>query len=179
MGKTMHEKSFVDFEMPYERNVIGLKGIVYFAIGLLILIIVTFSLMWALLGTLEDNAQETKRSNNPMMLKEKERLPAEPRLQSAPGFGVDGPNGRVNLELREPSAEYREIHAQALNIWKNGTVDPKTGAITSMKIDEAKDRLVASNPKAKTDPAAEKSFADSRMAISDSSAGRMATLKRR
>ena len=34
MGSTKHEKSFVDFEQPYEQNVIGLKGIFYFGIGL-------------------------------------------------------------------------------------------------------------------------------------------------
>ena len=38
MGSTKHEKSFVDFEKPYEQNVIGFRGIVYFAVGLFLLI---------------------------------------------------------------------------------------------------------------------------------------------
>lgn len=179
MGKTTHEKSFVDFEMPYEQNVIGLKGIVYFGIGLVALIVVTFALMWAMLGVLEDNAEATKKSNNPMMLGEKDRLPPEPRLQLAPGFGVEGPNGRVNMELREPQAEYRELRAQWIETWEKGTVDKATHTATSMPIEEAKARLIGANMKAKSGPESEKLAADSQMIISDASSGRMATLKRR
>ena len=43
-----HEKSFVDFDKPYEQNLIGLQGIIYFAVGLFLLIVITFGLMWAL-----------------------------------------------------------------------------------------------------------------------------------
>src|SRR5689334_5936252 len=109
MGSTKHEKSFVDFEKPYEQNVIGFKGIVYFAIGLFLLIVITFGLMWALLGVFDDEFAADRKSNNPLQLSDKDRLPPEPRLQSAPGFGVDGPNGRVNMELGAPQAEWREL----------------------------------------------------------------------
>src|SRR5690349_21228806 len=106
MGSTKHEKSFVDFEQPYEQNVIGLKGIVYFGVGLFLLIVITFGLMFALLNVFESDAQETKKSENPYMrMTEVERLPPEPRLQLAPGFGVQGENGRVNLELKAPASE--------------------------------------------------------------------------
>ena len=71
---------------------------------LLMLILITFGLMWALLGVFEDQAKVDKASNNPMAESEKERLPAEPRLQAAPGFGVDSPNGWVNMELVAPQA---------------------------------------------------------------------------
>ena len=57
MGSTKHEKSFVDFEKPYEQNIIGFKGIVYFGVGLVLLIVITFGLMWALLGVFEDQAK--------------------------------------------------------------------------------------------------------------------------
>lgn len=180
MGKTSHEKSFVDFEMPYEQNVIGLKGIIYFAIGLFVLIVITFGLMWALLGVLEDNAQTTKKANNPMMLGEKDRLPPEPRIQSAPGFGVEGPNGRVNLELREPQAEYRELYKQWEETWKHGSVNKQTGVTTGMGIEDAKAKLLSGGSlKAGSGPEAEKMAADSQLIISDASAGRVASLRRR
>ena len=179
MGSTKHEKSFVDFEQPYEQNIIGLKGVFYFGIGLLLLILITFGLMWALLNVLEDNAKVEKASDNPLALSERERLPPEPRLQSAPGFGIDSEKGRVNLELREPQAEYREFHAQWLDIWKNGKKDPKTGAITSMPIDEAKAKVLEQNLKAKSGADAEKALLDSRMYFTDSSSGRIASEKRR
>ena len=179
MSSAKHEKSFVDFDKPYEQNVIGLKGIVYFGLGLLLLIIITFALMWAFNGVLEENAQETKRSDNPMALSDRERLPPEPRLQAAPGFGVDGPNGRVNLELQAPQSEYVELKRQWEAAWKNGTKDARTGTVISLPIDQAKQMVLQRNLKARTGPEAEQSAKNSQMSLNDSSSGRKATLRRR
>jgi hypothetical protein len=180
MSSAKHEKSFVDFEKPYEQNVIGLKGIIYFGVGLLLLIVITFALMWALNGVLEENAQETKSSNNPMAFAtDRERLPPEPRLQAAPGFSVDGPNGRVNLELMAPQAEYLELRKQWETAWREGTKDAKTGTVISLPIERAKEMVLQGNIKARTGPEAEHTANASRMVINDSSSGRMATIKRR
>ena len=179
MGSTKHEKSFVDFEQPYEQNVIGLKGIVYFGVGLLLLIIITFGLMWALLNVFEKDAKENKGTTNPMAMSERDRLPPEPRLQLAPGFGVAGPNGPVNLELKAPQAEYRELQKQWADIVEHGQKDPKTGAVTSMGIEEAKEAFLSKQVKAKSGPEAEQAAAASRMYYTDASAGRRAADKRR
>ncbi len=40
-----HEKTFVDFDKAYETNLIGLRGVIYFGVGLFLLIVVTFGLM--------------------------------------------------------------------------------------------------------------------------------------
>ena len=175
MASGHHEKSFVDFEKPYEQNVVGLKGIVYFGIGLLLLIIITFALMWALLSVLEKDAAATKKSTNPMAMSDKEKLPAEPRIQLAPGFGVDGEAGRINLELREPQAEYWEIKKLWDKEWKEGQKDARTGAMISMPIDKAKEMVLQRPIKAKTDAETGKP----ELIISDASSGRMASLKRR
>ncbi len=179
MGQTKHEKSFVDFDKPYEQNVIGLKGVLYFGIGLLVLIVITFGLMWALLNVLADNADATQEAANPMQMSEIERLPPEPRLQGAPGFGVESGGGRVNMELGTPQAEYRELRSQWQEIWDNGQKDPATGTVITLPIDEAKERFLAQAVKAKTGTDAENETNASRMAISDSSSGRMASEKRR
>ncbi len=179
MGSTKHERSFVDFEQPYEQNVIGLKGIFYFGIGLFILIVITFALMWALLNVLEDDAKGTKSSTNPMAMSERDRLPPEPRLQLAPGFGVESPNGRVNLELRAPQAEYWELQKQWKDIWEHGQKDAATGAITSMSIEEAKEKVLSQQMKARSGPDAEQAATGSKMYFSDSSSGRKASEKRR
>src|SRR5215203_3879116 len=150
MGSTKHEKSFVDFEQPYEQNVIGLKGIVYFGVGLFLLIVITFALMWALLNVFEDDKRkEVQASANPMAQSEIDRLPPEPRVQLAPGFGVESPNGRVNLELRAPQAEYWELQKQWKEVWEHGQKDPHTGAVSSMGINEAKDKFLSQQVKAK------------------------------
>jgi hypothetical protein len=179
MGSTKHEKSFVDFEKPYEQNVIGFKGIVYFAVGLFLLIVITFFLMWALLGVFEDDAAATKKSNNPMLLSEKERLPVEPRIQGAPGFGVDGPNGRVNLELTAPQSEWWELEKQYKEVWAKGVVDKTTGAVTALPIDRAKEIMLGRNLPAKAGPDAEKVYTESKLRYSEASSGRVATDRKR
>lgn len=179
MGSTKHEKSFVDFEKPYEQNVIGLKGVFYFGIGLFLLIVVTFGLMWVLRNVLEDSVKEEMKSDNPMQMSERESLPPEPRVQLAPGFGVESPGGRVNLELQAPQAEYRELRKQWEKVWAEGNKDPKTGAVTSMPINDAKEMFLSQNVKAKTGPEAEKAAAESRMYFTDASSGRLAAEKRR
>ena len=179
MGSTKHEKSFVDFEQPYEQNVIGLKGIFYFGIGLLLLIIITFGLMWALLNVFEDDAKATKGVSSPMAMSDRDRLPPEPRLQAAPGFGVEGPNGPVNLELRAPQAEYLEMRKEWEELWKHGQKDPHTGAVTSMSIDEAKEKFLGGQIKAKTGPEPEHAAMGSKVYVTDASSGRLAVDKRR
>jgi hypothetical protein len=179
MGSTKHEKSFVDFEKPYEQNIIGFRGIVYFAVGLVLLIVITFGLMWALLGVFEDQAKIEKASKNPMAESEKDRLPAEPRLQGAPGFGVDGPNGWINLEIGPPQAEWREVHKQYLDIWAHGKVDKATGAVTALRIEDAKKKLLERNVKARSGADAERLIAESKLRFSDASSGRVATDRKR
>lgn len=179
MGSTKHEKSFVDFEQPYEQNIIGLKGIVVFGVLLLLFIITGFLLMWALERVLESDARETKRSNNPMAMSDTERLPPEPRLQVAPGFGVEGPNGRVNLELMAPQAEYWELQKQWKELVEHGEKDPHTHAVTALGIKEAKEKFLGGEIKARSGADAEQSALRSKMYYSEASSGRIASEKRR
>ena len=174
-----HEKSFVDFDKPYEQNIVGMRGIVIFLVGLLVLIIITFGLMWALLNVMEDEAKESKKSTNPMAVKQgEEQLPPVPRLQAAPGFGVDSPPGRVNLELREPQAEYRELRKLWETQWKEGQKDAKSGTVISLPIEEAKKKFLeqsAQQQAAKPNEEAQKTLDRSRKLTSYSSSGRTMT----
>lgn len=174
-----HEKSFVDFDKPYEQNLIGLRGIIIFAIGLFLLIVITFALMWVLEIQMEGYAKETKDTNNPMMLDEKDRLPPEPRLQSAPGFGVEGENGRVNLELNQPQAEWRVLHEKWKTEWEKGQKDAKTGTVVTLPIDEAKKKFLEGNNQAKPAGEGENIYEQSQRFVSYSSSGRTMTDKRR
>jgi hypothetical protein len=154
-----------------------MRGIIYFAVGLIVLIVVTFGLMWALLNVMEDDALESKASDNPMMMTDRERLPPEPRLQAAPGFGVESENGRVNMELSAPQSEYWELRRQWKTLWENGQKDPHTGTVVTMPIEQAKEKYLqqaASAPKA-----SDENLEKSRLIVSDSSAGRAASEKRR
>ena len=154
MGNTKHEKSFVDFDKPYEQNVVGLRGVIYFAIGLFLLVVITFGLMWLLLNVLDEQATQTDDAErNPMQLSEKDRLPPEPRLQSAPGFGVETKNGRVNLELRNPQAEWETMQEVNKDLWENGRRNKNTDGtetVTILPIEQAKERLLEQSGKTET-----------------------------
>ena len=131
MGSTRHEKSFVTYEKGYEQNILGLRGIIYFSVGLLMLIVITFALMWALLKVFTDRAAEENGQPHPLGLSEREALPPEPRLQLAPGWNVQSADGVVNLELTQPGAEYTALRKQWEQMWLKGVKDEKTG-VTSM-----------------------------------------------
>jgi len=180
MGSTKHEKTFVDYDKPYEQNLIGLRGIIYFGVGLFLLIVVTFGLMWALLNVMSDKADaDDKKNQKPLALSEQEKLPPEPRLQSAPGFGVDSETGRVNLELKIPQAEYRELHKQWEDLWEHGQKDAKTNTVIALPIEEAKKKLLAESPKGASSEVSEKNLDEARTFVSYSSSGRTRTDRRR
>jgi hypothetical protein len=124
--------------LGYEENDIKLRGIIGFAVGLLVLIVATFVLMLIMKRVMEEQFAAGDRVDPMAMTKPSDKLPPEPRLQGAPGFGVDGKDGRINLELQIPQAEYRTL----TKIWKeleeNGQKDEKTGAVISLPMKEAK-----------------------------------------
>jgi hypothetical protein len=184
MSKTKHEKTYVNYDKAYESNIIGVRGILYFGIGLFLLIVITFGLMWFFLGVLEtDRAVTDKKDENPLALSKEEALPPEPRLQSAPGFGVGTGADRTNLELREPQAEYRVLHKQWEEQWKNGQktvgADGKETVVT-LPIEEAKKKLLEQRTgDSANNKNGEEVLKESRTFISDSSAGRLPTGVRR
>jgi len=179
MSSKKQSNNSIDLNIPYEQNEIQFKGIVGFTIGLVLLIVVTFGLMWAFLGTLDDYWKVSDNEKNPIAMSDREKLPPEPRLQSAPGFGVESEKGWVNLELREPQAEYWELKKQWESTWKNGIKDKKTGMMSVMPIEMAKEKFLAGNPKAKSGAEAEEVLKNSRSYVTDASAGRLAAEKRR
>lgn len=179
MSSKKHTDSAGDLNVPYERNEIQLKGIFWFTIGLFLLIVVTFGLMWAFLNVMEDYSKETAGPANPMAETERERLPPEPRIQGAPGFGVQSDIGWVNMELGAPQAEYRELSKQWKVLLEKGRKDPKTGVVTALPISVAKEKLLSQNVKAKSGADADKVYSKSQMSVSESSAGRLASETRR
>lgn len=175
MASKKHNDTAIDLNKPYEENEIQLKGIIGFAIGLVLLIVVTFGLMWALLNVLEDYAAEGI-VQNPVALRDRERLPPEPRLQSAPGWEIDTANGKINLELGDPRAEYWELSRDWKQLWEMGRKDAATGTVIALPINEAKQRVLSQGVKAKTGPEAEEAYKKSKMYISDTSSGRIASM---
>lgn len=100
-------------DVTHEASDVSVSGVLKFVLGLTALGVFVFLLMWGLFALL--NAQEIEKEPppGPMAMKPEQRLPPEPRLQAARGFGVKLVNGEwVNLENREPEAEYRVLREQ-------------------------------------------------------------------
>jgi hypothetical protein len=181
MGKTRHEKSYVDFDKPYERNIIGLRGIIYFGVGLFLLIVITFGLMALLLNVMEAGAVEADNANrNPMRQADQERLPPEPRLQAAPGFVVETADGRrVNLELKHPQAEWEVLEEEYKKLWREGQKTAE-GTYAVLPIEEAKQSYLQQSASSPAPPQGQPNILEeSKLMYSDSSSGRLATEKRR
>lgn len=177
-----HNKVEIDPNLPYQSNEVGVRGVVYFGVGLFLLIVITFALMWIFqYKVMEPNQLAADKENTaPMALNPEERLPPEPRLQGAPGFGVDSKDGRIILELREPQAEYRELQKQWQELWEKGEKDEKTGTVLSLSMEAAKAKVLAEGSiKSVSGEEGEKAVKDATMIISSSSAGRLASEKKR
>lgn len=100
-------------DVTHEASDVSVSGVLKFVVGLTVLCGVVFVLMWGMFRLLNAQEAEKEPPAGPMAMKPEERLPPEPRLQAAPGFGVKLKNGEtVSLEKREPEAEYRVLRAQ-------------------------------------------------------------------
>src|ERR1044072_2939458 len=80
---TSHIKNI---DVTHEESDVYIGGIARFVLGLFVLIVVSFVLIWAMVRMLESRPHQGEKPPSPMALTDKERLPPEPRLQSAPGF---------------------------------------------------------------------------------------------
>ena len=152
-------------DVAHEVSDVNIRAILQFVAGLLIFSLITLGLMWLLMNFLETIEARNDPPSSPMALRPEERLPPEPRLQVAPGFGVQinpeqskqvagagfdvRDNQRVNLELKEPQAEWKVLRRIWENQLKNGETDPRTGQVLRLPIAEAKRRLVESQPQAR------------------------------
>ncbi|HYJ45780.1 MAG TPA: hypothetical protein VEV81_04130, partial [Pyrinomonadaceae bacterium] len=131
-------------DVSHEASDVNVRSILIFGGGLLVFGIIVHVLMSLMFSYMETRASQddAAHARGPMAFTEKERLPPEPRLQAAPGFGINLGEGKqpINLQLREPQAEYNELHRLWLGIL-NGQPDPRTGK-ASMPIEQAMQRVV-------------------------------------
>jgi hypothetical protein len=132
-----------NLDVTHEASDVSVSGVLKFVIALSVLGVAVFVLMWAMFRFFY--AQAEKEPNpGPMAMKPEERLPPDPRLQAAKGFGVKLESGEwVNLETREPEAEYRVLLEQ----WERqlnckSTEGMENTSANCTPIDAAIDRLL-------------------------------------
>jgi hypothetical protein len=128
-------------EVTHEESDINVSAVMGFVVVLTVLTAAVYLGMWLLFGYFE--AQEAKEPRpGPMALSKEQRLPPEPRLQAARGFGVRLENGeKVSLELREPQAEYRLVLEQWQRDLQHGARD-QAGNTVGLPIEAAMKKVV-------------------------------------
>lgn len=101
-----------NLDVTHETSDVSVGGILKFVVGLTLFAVVVHVLMWGMFR-LFAYQEDKEPPPGPMAMTEEERLPPAPRLQAARGFGVQLANGEwVNLENKEPEAEYRVLYQQ-------------------------------------------------------------------
>ena len=132
-------------DVTHELSDVNVIAILKFVAGLVIMTVAVYVLMWLLFGFL--NAEEVRKEgetpSGPMAMSEKENLPPEPRLQSARGFGIKLENKEwIDLESREPQAEYVLLKEQWNQVLKEGPKD-QVGNPAGLPIEEAMQKVLA------------------------------------
>ena len=151
---TSHIKNI---DVTHEVSDVYVGGVARFVVGLFILIVVSFVLMWAMFRLLQSRSLATDKPRSPMALSEKDpqRLPPEPRLQGAPGFSADldksaGAKPETRREAsagtegpapKDPMWEIRVVRDQWNDVLKNGPVD-QNGQRYGMPIEQAKQEVL-------------------------------------
>jgi hypothetical protein len=141
-------------DVTHEASDVSIGGILKFAVGLTIFAVIVHVLIWGMFIFL--NAQEEKKEPQPgpMAMTPEERLPPDPRLQAAPGFGVKLENGQwVPLEKKAPQAEYRVLRQQweqRLKCDDLATPGQVNGQTTCTPIDQAMQQVIGLPSRVKT-----------------------------
>ena len=131
-------------EVTHETSDVSVRGVLTFVVVLTLATAAVSAGMLVLFNYFA--AQEAKEpTRGPMAITEKDkRLPPEPRLQSAPGFGITFENGQTkSLEKAIPQAEYRALREQWDENLKTGLKD-QSGKVVGMPIDQAMQQIISS-----------------------------------
>lgn len=143
-------------DVTHEKSDVQVGSIAKFVVGLLILTIATHIALWGMFRMLEAGEAKKDTRRSPMALSDQERLPPEPRLQSAPAFGQELERQRSaqqhseersetageGLEKpKDPLWEIKVLEKQWHDVLEHGPVD-KDGKRYGMPIEKAKDELL-------------------------------------
>jgi hypothetical protein len=133
-------------DVKHEASDVYVQGIATFIGGLTVMTIVVYLLMWGMFRVMTSQEQKEQEGSSPMAMSSKERLPPEPRLQTAPGFGQELAKQAGAKEERQDIPKDALWEVQVLREhWKQtlekGMKDP-SGKVSVMPIEEAKKELL-------------------------------------
>jgi hypothetical protein len=142
-------------DVTHEKSDVSISGIAKFIVGLLILAIATHIGLWGLFAVFQksETTKEETRHRSPIAMTGEERLPPEPRLQSAPEFGesleraMPEPHASPQKQSsgleppKDPLWEIQALNKQWQDVLEHGPVD-EHGQRYGMPIERAKDEAL-------------------------------------
>jgi hypothetical protein len=137
-------------DTAHELSDVQVGGVVKFVVGLFVMTVAVFFLTWGMFRMFEARSQEPPRS--PMALSGEERLPPEPRLQGAPGFGealeksatlneAEASTATRSGNPKNPLWEIQALRKQWEDVLAHGAID-QNGKRIGMPIEEAKEEIL-------------------------------------
>lgn len=130
-------------DVMHEESDVSVRGVGTFVGALAAGMIVICVLMVGMYKAFEwqVHREESREQRSPMARNEEERLPPEPRLQSAPGFrSLDDP--KLNFQLQHPQAEWEALQRKwEFELENAGAPDPNTQT-RRVPIEDAKNMLL-------------------------------------
>jgi hypothetical protein len=143
-------------------NDVQMRGIIGFLVGLAVMTVVVYLLMLLMFKVMDSRPDpaDLKNPRSPLALKERERLPPEPRLQSAPGFAqkleseaqpkeseAHAEKGHAKDQAESPkdrTFELEKLQEKWQQDLKDGPKD-SSGKVIGIGIDQAMEQLVNEN----------------------------------
>jgi hypothetical protein len=138
--------------VTHEVSDVHISAVAKFVIGLFVLMVASFFLMWALFHAFESKIKDTPAS--PIALTQNERLPPEPRLQGAPGFAEQigktaqtakkeesSPARGADARPKDPLWEIKVLREHWKDVLEHGPVD-QNGQRYGMPIEQAKEEIL-------------------------------------
>ena len=96
-------------DVTHETSDVNVPALLKFVLALTVMTALVYVLMLFLFNFLNTQEEQKEPPAGPMAMSEKERLPPEPRLQSAPGFAEDLSKSRGDSTSENPKDALWEI----------------------------------------------------------------------
>lgn len=151
---TSHIKNI---DVTHEKSDVNVGSIAKFVVGLLVLTIATHIGLWGMFRILQKSETQKEEAvhRSPLAPKGEERLPPEPRLQSAPGFAesldrqAPGQHEERKIQTanqgvdtpKDPLWEIKVLRKQWAHVLEHGPTD-EHGQPFGMPIERAKEEVV-------------------------------------
>lgn len=137
-------------DVTHELSDVNIRGIITFIVGLTVMTIAVYLLMWGMFRALSEAEIKKEREASPMAMSAAERLPPEPRLQGAPGFAEElekearvkeGEKSEGAPKPKDPLWEIKVLREHWESTLKNGAKD-RSGKVVVLPIEDAKRELL-------------------------------------